>query len=410
MKKLLLFAILFPVTLAAQGFKTTVRGTVTDSRALYVIDIFENHNTWFERLVPVIDGRFEYTFEGDHVKRFHLVKMEDLQRGSMRDNSSFYPDADVVEVRWGGEEDFEVRGGALNAAMDAFDAEEERLFSERKKEFGVIQDSLEADDNRHSDEAKEVYAQLHAAYKADAPHEVVVPLYDKLEQLKKERRFYSPAGQKWMDGWEAYLNDIAAWELRQMAANPDLHSYAMLVEQLKAERFSEEMVPVYAALAAAHPGHPYGVMAETMLSAHKNAMAGAKFIDFTLPTIDGTEHKMSSLIAGKVAVIHFWASWCGPCIIHGHQLVPLLEKYAARGFTVAGVAREYKNTEALKKALAYEKFPWTNLVEMDDSTNLWAKYGIRAAGAQVLIDENGTIVNPNATVAEIEKYLDEHFR
>jgi thiol-disulfide isomerase/thioredoxin len=151
-------------------------------------------------------------------------------------------------------------------------------------------------------------------------------------------------------------------------------------------------------------------MAETMLSAQKNALAGAKFIDFALPAIDGTEHKISSLIAGKVAVIDFWASWCGPCIIHGQQLVPLLEKYAARGFAVAGVAREYKNTAALEKALAHEKFPWTNIVEMDDSTNLWAKYGIRAAGALVLVDENGTIVNPNATTAEIEKYLDEHFR
>lgn len=48
-------------------------------------------------------------------------------------------------------------------------------------------------------------------------------------------------------------------------------------------------------------------------------------------------------------------------------------------------------------------------VELDDSTGLWAKYGLSGPGCIAIIDKNGTVVNPDATIAGIEKYLAERF-
>src|SRR5258707_10859537 len=69
--------------------------------------------------------------------------------------------------------------------------------------------------------------------------------------------------------------------------------------------------------------------------------------DFTLKDLD--DHDVSlSQFKGKVVLVNFWATWCGPCKIEIPWLVELQDKYAARGFTVLGVAmdEEGKNTVA----------------------------------------------------------------
>jgi cytochrome c biogenesis protein CcmG/thiol:disulfide interchange protein DsbE len=69
--------------------------------------------------------------------------------------------------------------------------------------------------------------------------------------------------------------------------------------------------------------------------------------DFTLKDLDDHDVSLSEF-KGKVVLVNFWATWCGPCKIEIPWLVELQDKYAARGFTVLGVAmdEEGKNTVA----------------------------------------------------------------
>ncbi len=61
--------------------------------------------------------------------------------------------------------------------------------------------------------------------------------------------------------------------------------------------------------------------------------------DFTLKDLE--DHDVSlSKFKGKVVLVNFWATWCGPCKIEIPWLVELQDKYAARGFTVLGVAMD----------------------------------------------------------------------
>src|SRR6266852_2318896 len=61
--------------------------------------------------------------------------------------------------------------------------------------------------------------------------------------------------------------------------------------------------------------------------------------DFTLRDLE--DHDVSlSQFKGKVVLVNFWATWCGPCKIEIPWLVELQDKYAARGFTVLGVAMD----------------------------------------------------------------------
>ena len=77
--------------------------------------------------------------------------------------------------------------------------------------------------------------------------------------------------------------------------------------------------------------------------------------DFTLKDLD--DHDVSlSQFKGKVVLVNFWATWCGPCKIEIPWLVGLQDKYAARGFTVLGVAMDEEGKSAVAPFVQKERF------------------------------------------------------
>ncbi|MEE0362703.1 MAG: TlpA disulfide reductase family protein, partial [Prevotella sp.] len=133
---------------------------------------------------------------------------------------------------------------------------------------------------------------------------------------------------------------------------------------------------------------------------------GGRYVNFTAPDLEGNYHKVSEEIKGKVALIDFWASWCGPCRRHSRSLIPVYEKYKDRGFTIVGVARE-RDAEAMRKAIGRDKYPWLNLIELNDRIKLWNQYGIRGGGGTFLVDRNGIILAVDPTAEEVEAILRE---
>ena len=137
-----------------------------------------------------------------------------------------------------------------------------------------------------------------------------------------------------------------------------------------------------------------------------NTMVGGDYFDFTAPDLAGNDHTLSKEIAGRVALIDLWGSWCGPCRRHSMALIPVYNKYKDRGFTVVGVAREYDNADAMKTAIRRDGYPWLNLLELDDRLGIWTKYGIgNAGGGRFLVDRDGKILAINPDAAQVEAIL-----
>ncbi|MBM3273653.1 MAG: TlpA family protein disulfide reductase [Candidatus Sericytochromatia bacterium] len=67
------------------------------------------------------------------------------------------------------------------------------------------------------------------------------------------------------------------------------------------------------------------------------SMSGRIAPDFTLPRLGGGDFTLSKL-DGKVRVLDFWATWCGPCKMMTPHLVDLHKKYYAKGVVVVGIA------------------------------------------------------------------------
>lgn len=77
--------------------------------------------------------------------------------------------------------------------------------------------------------------------------------------------------------------------------------------------------------------------------------------DFTLKDLE--DHDVSlSQFKGKVVLVNFWATWCGPCRIEIPWLIELQNKYAARGFTVLGVAMDEEGKSAVAPFVQKERF------------------------------------------------------
>ncbi len=138
----------------------------------------------------------------------------------------------------------------------------------------------------------------------------------------------------------------------------------------------------------------------------RNIKVGGRYHDFTAPDLSDVKHTLSEEIKGKVALIDLWASWCGPCRETSKSMIPIYEAYKDKGFTIVGVARE-TDANNMARAVERDKYPWLNLVELNDSAHIWEHYGIKnAAGGTYLVDRNGIILAINPTADEVRALLE----
>jgi len=110
--------------------------------------------------------------------------------------------------------------------------------------------------------------------------------------------------------------------------------------------------------------------------------------DFTLKSLGGENLRLEEY-RGKVVLINFWASWCGPC----RQEMPILDqirqRYQGAGFEVLGVNVEGKDPKARKVA---ERLNVSFPLLFDESQQVSENYDLQGMPFSVLIDRNGQIM------------------
>lgn len=120
-----------------------------------------------------------------------------------------------------------------------------------------------------------------------------------------------------------------------------------------------------------------------------------------------------SSFKGKMVLVDFWASWCGPCRAENPAVVAAYNKYHTlnfkngKGFEILSVSLD-QNAVAWEKAIEKDQLVWPNHVsDLQGWSNAAAlRYGVNSIPTNVLVDGNGIIVAKNLRGEALEKALE----
>jgi peroxiredoxin len=126
--------------------------------------------------------------------------------------------------------------------------------------------------------------------------------------------------------------------------------------------------------------------------------------DFTLQDANGASVTLSTY-RGKVVLLNFWATWCGPCALEIPWFEEFEQQYKSQGFEVVGISMDEDGWKAVKPYISEHKVNYRVLLGNDSVTQLYG--GVDSLPTTFMLDRNGKVAFVHVGLAGKNDYLSE---
>lgn len=151
-----------------------------------------------------------------------------------------------------------------------------------------------------------------------------------------------------------------------------------------------------------------GALAVLSCSSNGDATVGQP-LDLKFQSVDG-HHVDLSKMQGKVVLIDFWATWCGPCVGEIPHVKEAYQNLHAKGFEIVGISLD-SDKAALQAFVKKNGMTWPQYFDGKGWKNaISTKFGINSIPRMWLVDKKGNLVDTNGRqdlAAKVEKLLAE---
>ncbi len=189
----------------------------------------------------------------------------------------------------------------------------------------------------------------------------------------------------------------------------DRNSVLAVVSRLRDKTDKDLIDKTLATLKETNPSYPpllkYIKDKEEARAAAEKVKIGSVAPHFSYPTPDGVMVSPEDY-KGKLVIIDFWASWCGPCRNEIPHLKEVYEKYHEQGVEMLSVSIDKKESE-WHKALAEEDMEWTQVLAPKAGKQTMKDYQFNGIPFIIILDKDGKIIAKNLRGKKIDEKLDE---